>query len=120
MRGMANALCNIVMMVIWLGVLQGCGLVSGQPDQSELQNGKRLYEKRCMVCHGRQGKGDGYREFDPPPADLTSQTVQEKLDADLLKTILEGHPNTAMKKWNVVLSSEESHEVLAYVRSLSW
>lgn len=72
-----------------------------------------------MVCHGRGGKGDGYRLFNPPPADLTSPAVQEKLDAALLKTIHEGRPNTAMGTWKYVLSSEEARDVLAYVRSLS-
>lgn len=72
-----------------------------------------------MVCHGRGGKGDGYRLFNPPPADLTSPAVQEKLDAALLKTIHGGRPNTAMGTWKYVLSDEEAGDVLAYVRSLS-
>lgn len=72
-----------------------------------------------MVCHGRGGKGEGYRMFNPPPTDLTSPSVKGKVNADLLKTIHEGRPNTAMGAYKWVLSDEEAREVLAYVRSLS-
>lgn len=64
-----------------------------------------------MACHGRGGNGDAYRVPNPPPADLTSPAVQQKLDADLLKTIHDGRPNTAMGTWKWVLSGEEAREV---------
>lgn len=93
---------------------QGCDLWAAGSGASK---GKRLYEEHCMVCHGSTGKGDGYRLFNPPPADLTSPASREKLDAALLRTIHEGRPNTAMGTWKYVLSDEEAGEVLAYVRS---
>ncbi|MGE3977635.1 MAG: cytochrome c [Nitrospira sp.] len=113
MKALAHSL---FILSILIGAIQGSGLWAAGGGASK---GKQLYEEHCMVCHGRGGKGDGYRLFNPPPADLTSPAVQEKLDAALLKTIHEGRPNTAMGTWKYVLSSEEARDVLAYVRSLS-
>lgn len=113
MKASAHALC---ILLILIGAAQGCGLWAAGDSASK---GKRLFEEHCMVCHGQGGKGDGYRLFNPPPADLTSPAVQEKLDAALLRTIHEGRRNTAMGRWKYVLSDEEAREVLAYLRSLS-
>ncbi|MDF0668276.1 MAG: cytochrome c [Nitrospira sp.] len=113
MNVLAHAL---FILLILIGAIQGSDLWAAGGDASK---GKPLYEENCMVCHGRGGKGDGYRLFNPPPADLTSSAVQEKLDAALLRTIHEGRPNTAMGTWKYVLSDEEARDVLAYVRSLS-
>lgn len=113
MNGLPHALAILIVLT---SAFQGCGLLATEHDTSK---GKRLYEEHCIGCHGRGGKGDGYRLFSPPPADLTSLSTQKKLDADLLKTIHEGRPNTVMGAWKWVLSDEEAREVLAYVRSLS-
>ncbi len=100
-------------LLVW--AFQGCGLSATEHHPSK---GKQLYKEHCMVCHGPSGKGDGYRLLNPPPADLTSPSIQEKLDADLLRTIHEGRPNTAMGAWKWALSDEEGRAVVAYVRSL--
>jgi mono/diheme cytochrome c family protein len=53
----------------------------------------------------------------PPPADLTSARVQNRLDASLFKRIHDGKPNTAMGAWKNVLSDDEIWDVLSYVRT---
>jgi mono/diheme cytochrome c family protein len=80
-----------------------------------LQRGKKLYEKYCQACHGPQGRGDGTAQLDPPPADLTSSEVLLKPNSQLLKSIHEGRPNTAMDAWKSAMSDEAIHDVLAYV-----
>lgn len=77
--------------------------------------GKSLYEKYCLACHGPQGRGDGYRQFNPPVADLTSPRVLKKPNSQLLRSIHEGRANTAMGAWKWVLSEEETRDVLEYV-----
>ena len=89
--------------------------VNGQAVTAE--KGKGIYQRLCAVCHGTAGKGDGYGLFDPPPADLKAPTTQQKTDEELLDTIRNGHPNTAMGKWKYALSEEEMREVLAYIRT---
>src|SRR5919108_4439164 len=51
--------------------------VSPPSDSSlsyEQRQGKFLYTKYCVVCHGDDGKGDGFNAFnlDPKPRDFTN------------------------------------------------
>jgi mono/diheme cytochrome c family protein len=84
----------------------------------DLQEGKRLYEQYCRFCHGEQGKGKAY-DVAPPPADLTSPTVQKKSDFELTQTIHEGERGTAMGAWKWTLSEKEKQHVLLYIRWLA-
>ncbi len=93
--------------------------LGGTADETNLARGKILYEKYCQACHGTAGKGDGTMQFDPPPADLTSSEVVMKSNVQLLKSIHEGRPNTAMDAWKSVMSERAMHDVLAYVRTLA-
>ncbi len=92
------------------------GAAAGEGD---LAKGKALYEKHCAVCHGPEGKGDGYTLLDPPPADLTSEAIQKKSYDELWQEVHDGIPDTAMGMWKVALSDEEITMVLEYVRSLA-
>lgn len=97
----------------------GCAAPTAAPSgDTPADRGKVVFEKRCLPCHGAQGKGDGYPFLKPPPADLTSFAVRNRTDAELLVTIRHGHPDTAMGAWRVALSNEETGNVLAYVRTL--
>ena len=81
--------------------------------------GKTLYLKHCKICHGQEGKGDGYALFNPPVADLTASKIQKKPDKELWESIHMGVSNTSMGMWRFVLSDEEITLVLGYVRSLA-
>jgi mono/diheme cytochrome c family protein len=87
-------------------------------EHYDLQEGKRLYEQYCRFCHGEQGKGKAF-DVTPPPADLTSPTVQEKSDFDLTQTIHGGEQGTAMGAWKWTLSDKDKLNVLQYIRSLA-
>jgi len=88
-------------------------------EEGDFKEGRSLYLKHCKVCHGPEGKGDGYTHFNPPVADLTVSRIQKKSDKELWESIHMGVPNTAMGMWRFVLSDEAIANVLAYVRSLS-
>jgi len=97
----------------------GCTVLMASPsDDTPFARGKTVFEKHCQVCHGAQGKGDGYPFLKPPPADLTAFATRNKTDTMLLATIRHGHADTAMGAWRIALSDEESLDVLAYVRAL--
>lgn len=81
-------------------------------------SGREIYVNTCIRCHGIDGKGALGIKLIPPPADLTSPTVQSRLDGTLFRRIHEGKPNTAMGAWKHSLSDEEIWDVLAYVRTL--
>jgi mono/diheme cytochrome c family protein len=80
-------------------------------------SGREIYVNTCIRCHGIDGKGVLGIKLVPPPADLTSLTVQSRLDGTLFRRIHGGKPNTAMGAWKYALSDEEIWDVLAYVRT---
>jgi mono/diheme cytochrome c family protein len=89
-----------------------------QPERDVL-SGRVIYSTTCIRCHGVDGKGVGQMKFTPPVADLTSPTIQGKLDARLFKSVHDGKTNTAMGAWREALSDDEIWDVLAYVRTLA-
>ena len=86
-------------------------------DKGNLGKGKSVYTRFCMNCHGTKGHGDGPvgQMLIPPAADLTS--LGEKSDKEILSTIRNGRPGTAMPSWKNDLSVQDIADVLSYVRS---
>src|SRR2546422_11213490 len=91
--------------------------------------GKQVYTKWCAGCHGDNGAGDGpgARHMIPPPRDFTGAVYQIRstssgqlpTDADLLRSIDEGLPGTAMPGWQSRLSDRQRRDVLAYIKTFS-
>ncbi|MGP0592980.1 c-type cytochrome [Nitrospira sp. T9] len=105
----------LIGLTLWLIPGENVQVVHGQ--DTSVEKGKGLYQRLCSACHGKAGKEEAYPLFDPPPADLKAPATQNKTDEALLETIRNGHPNTAMGKWEYALSEEEMKEVLAYIRT---
>ncbi|MDH5428449.1 MAG: c-type cytochrome [Nitrospirota bacterium] len=87
--------------------------------QAVLDKGQSVYTTHCLNCHGPMGKGDGPigKMLIPPAANLT--VIGQKSDKELLKTIQDGRPGTAMPSWKGDLSAQEILNVLSYVRTFS-
>jgi hypothetical protein len=51
--------------------------------------------------------------FNPPVADLTSAKVSTQLALQLIRTVHKGRANTAMGKWENVLSDQVIEDVVA-------
>lgn len=95
--------------------------VKNRPEMAKL--GKELYEQRCLDCHGREGKGNGFmsaqlkREGQPiAPTNLTSQMVQANTDGELFWKITNG--KSPMPASRVRFSDEERWAIVAYLRTL--
>jgi mono/diheme cytochrome c family protein len=73
-----------------------------------------------MECHGATGKGDGPKApfLSPRPGNLISAATSAKTDKELLRTIAQGKPLTAMPAWKDALPAEDQQAVLQYIRSL--
>ena len=110
-----------------LMVIATAGLSQGGPDEARPQakerdavSGREIYVNTCIHCHGIDGKGALGIQLVPKPADLTSESVQGRIDASLYKRIHDGKPNTAMGAWSYALSDDEIWDVLAYVRTFRY
>lgn len=108
-------------MAAGLGFGGGVGLkdLSSTAKERDPVSGREIYVNTCIRCHGLDGKGAQGLQLVPPPADLTSPAIQNRLDGTLFKRIHEGKPNTAMGAWRYALSDDEIWDVLAYVRTLA-
>jgi mono/diheme cytochrome c family protein len=84
---------RMVLMTLCLGagLWAGCHPV---PQVAEAPKpGQVTFQQHCAVCHGPIGKGDGYRTFNPPVADLTSAKVYTQLAPQLIRTVHKGRVN---------------------------
>lgn len=107
----------VTVLLCWLSWVAAAG-THAAPPADPAQRGELVYRQVCLACHGLDGKGGGYKNLTPPPADLTAATVQQKLDVTLYRTVHEGRKDTAMGAWKFSLTEQEIREVLAYVRKL--
>jgi DMSO reductase family type II enzyme heme b subunit len=99
------------------------------PLTQDTTAGKTVYQKWCAGCHGDNGAGDGAgaRHMIPPPRDFTvglyqirsTPSGQLPTDADMLRSIDEGLPGTAMPGWKSRLSDRQRRDVLAYIKTFS-
>jgi mono/diheme cytochrome c family protein len=89
-------------------------------EELELERGRRIYEQRCLECHGTEGRGDGVKApfLSPRPGNLVSAAISAKSDRELLKIIANGRVRTAMPAWKDQLSEDDQQAVLRYIRSL--
>lgn len=86
-------------------------------QQARQERGQRLYRQACAPCHGVSGDGRGPAAsgLHPKPHDFTTGMYKFRstsmgampTDADLVRTIREGIPGTAMPAWKHLLSSTQ-------------
>lgn len=118
MTGRRVVLCVLSTGLLGLGFSNiGVKDLTALPKGGDSVSGREIYVNTCIRCHGIDGKGALGIKLVPPPADLTSSAVQDRLDGTLFRRIHEGKPNTAMGAWKHSLSDEEIWDVLAYVRT---
>lgn len=111
-------------------LINGASLqLSTRDKQALIPEGRRVYERRCIGCHGAKGDGKGpsARFFDTKPRDFTSGIFKFRstpgkdslpTDADLFITITHGLWGTPMPPWYKI-SSEERLAVIQYIKTFS-
>jgi hypothetical protein len=88
----------------------------------------RLYQERCMTCHGVYGDGQGVlaEHLNPKPRDFTDYNKMRHLSGDthaIVHTILHGVPGTAMPAFGSPkldgepLTHEQAISLTKYVQS---
>jgi mono/diheme cytochrome c family protein len=104
--------------------------LAGAPDAVKkdlLEKGKKVYFKRCVWCHGVEGGGDGPsadRLFTRPRNFIqgtfkirTTDSGELPMEADLIKTVKNGLPGSAMPAWGEFLSEDEIVSVVNFVKT---
>lgn len=83
-------------------------------------NGKAVYERHCLRCHGGGGHGDGpeRERLIVPPADFHRFTTQTKSDEQLMTIIEFGLALSPMHGFAGRLTERERNDVLTYIRLL--
>lgn len=116
-----TVVAGILVGIAGFGFSGGGGLkdLSLPVKERDTVSGREIYVNTCIRCHGIDGKGAMGMQLVPPPADLTSAAIQNRLDGTLFKRIHDGKANTAMGAWREALSDDEIWDVLAYVRTLA-
>ena len=98
---------------------------SGLPDSLGLPAGAAgdlgalVFAKRCVLCHGPDGHGDGVasKGLNPKPRNFHDQAyMSTRSDAQLSEVIHKG--KGVMPRWEGQLSEAEIQAVLKHVRAL--
>lgn len=88
-------------------------------NETSIALGKNVYERHCLACHGKKGKGDGpaSAHLETHPGDLADPKLWEQSDGALLWKITEGH--TPMPTFKLITSDEERWPLVNYVRTFA-
>jgi mono/diheme cytochrome c family protein len=87
--------------------------------QLAMQEGRRLFQKSCARCHGRDGKGADARDNFPMIPDFSAGPWQQKRsDAQLLVSILDGK-GTAMPAFRDKISRDRGRDIVTYIRTFA-
>jgi mono/diheme cytochrome c family protein len=121
----------VVLAMMLIVGLPATVLAQQKPDpiqKDKLELGKKVYFKRCVWCHGVEGGGDGPsadRLFTRPRNFIQgtfkirwTDSGELPLDRNLLDTVKNGLPGSAMPPWGEVLSNDEMNAVVQFVKSL--
>lgn len=94
--------------------------------RQHVENGRRVYYRNCVFCHGDDLSGNGMfvHGLDPIPTNFTDGTIAGLRDTFLFWRISKGGPglpeeggpwDTAMPAWETFLKEEEMWEVILFL-----
>ncbi len=81
-------------------------------DAASIEEGKNVYKKNCLACHGEFGEG----KIGPNLAD--KYFILGGTDDDTYKAIFLGNPKKGMQAWKDLLPALQVQQVWAYTLSL--
>jgi len=123
---------KILLALLFSVLIAGVAYAEDRPadliQQDKLEAGKKVYFKRCVWCHGVEGVGDGpsHDRLFTKPRNFTQGTFKIRWtdsgelprDEDLITTVTNGLPGSAMPAWGEFLKEDEIKAVVQFVKSL--
>jgi mono/diheme cytochrome c family protein len=103
----------MVMTLSAVASFQGARGVGGMPVGGD---GKKIYNSRCAICHGVDGRGNTESGRKVKAKDLRAPDVQKQSDDLLMETVIHGFGK--MPGFERKLSPDKIQQVLAYIREL--
>lgn len=110
------------------------GTNPAKPDPKMIEEGKKIYFRKCVWCHGVDGAGDGpgADRLWPRPRNFNAGTFKIRHTAsgelplfdptkptpgqnDLFETVTHGLPGSAMPSWDGILTEQQRLQVLSFV-----
>ncbi len=107
---MTKKLCCLVSSMLIVAVLSAAIAFGDESDK-----GKALYDEKCMICHGANGKGDGpaAAALSPPPNDFNRSEFWNQKNVDQLITNQVKNGQGAMPAFK--LSDDEIKSIIDYM-----
>jgi mono/diheme cytochrome c family protein len=92
-----------------------------EPTAENLERGKEMFTIYCAMCHGDQGKGDGYlftsKLFPAQPTSLRGDYVQSKPDGELFHVITLGSLSGLMGAQGPLIKPNDRWKIITYVKN---
>ena len=107
-----------ILMLILMAVVAAAAVAVAE----EVVDAKQIYGKRCALCHGADGKGDGPAgaALTPPPTNFTEPDYWQTTNAEEIRNaIRKGKRGTAMVPFRGALSTKQIDTLVAYLKGFA-
>ena len=108
---------GITMIGMLVAVVPLTAALPRPPEGADASAGATVFKAKCVTCHASDGSGNTAVGKSLKSADLRSAEIQKKSDAELTQSVAEGKGN--MPAFKTMLSEDELHAAIAYVRTFA-
>jgi len=90
-----------------------------KPTKDSIQKGKEIYEKKCALCHGDKGDGNGSASagLNPKATPFKESHGEKMTDGEHFWKITTGRG--AMPSYEKILTTDERWHVINYINTLT-